>query len=65
MTESREATVTLADRAGTKISNVTPKQLAFLDGYLTGLQALETAERNKEDKQDGEKHSSVNDTDNG
>lgn len=50
MTESREATVTLADRAGTKFSKVTPKQLAFLDGYLTGLQAIETAERGKEAK---------------
>lgn len=52
MTDSHEATVTLADRAGTKFSKVTPKQLAFLDGYLTGLQAIETAERGKEDTQD-------------
>ena len=52
MTESHEATVTLADKAGTKVSKVTPKQLAFLDGYLTGLQALETVERGKEETKD-------------
>ena len=31
MSESREATITLANKAGSKISKVTPKQFAFLD----------------------------------
>lgn len=54
MSESREATITLANKAGSKISKVTPKQFAFLEGYVAGLQAADkmTAERNKEDKKD-------------
>lgn len=51
MSESREATITLANKAGSKISKVTPKQFAFLEGYVAGLQAADkmTAERNRED----------------
>lgn len=54
MSESREATITLANKAGSKISKVTPKQFAFLEGYVAGLQAADkmTAERNREDKKD-------------
>lgn len=54
MSESREATITLANKAGSKISKVTPKQFAFLEGYIAGLQAVDkmTAERNREDKKD-------------
>lgn len=54
MSESREATITLANKAGSKVSKVTPKQFAFLEGYIAGLQAVDkmTAERNKEDKKD-------------
>lgn len=51
MSESREATITLANKAGSKVSKVTPKQFAFLEGYIAGLQAVDkmTAERNRED----------------
>lgn len=54
MSESREATITLANKAGSKVSKVTPKQFAFLEGYIAGLQAVDkmTAERNREDKKD-------------
>lgn len=68
MSESREATITLANKAGSKISKVTPKQFAFLEGYVAGLQAADkmTAERNKEDKKDGEgTGNSINDPDKG
>lgn len=68
MSESREATITLANKAGSKISKVTPKQFAFLEGYVAGLQAADkmTAERNKEDKKDGDNSgSSINDPDQG
>lgn len=56
MSESLEATITLANRAGSKVSKVTPNQFAFLEGYLAGLQAVDktTAERNREDKKDGD-----------
>ena len=54
MSESREATITLANKAGSKVRKVTPKQFAFLEGYIAGLQAVDkmTAERNREDKKD-------------
>ena len=54
MSESREATITLANKAGSKVSKVAPKQFAFLEGYIAGLQAVDkmTAERNREDKKD-------------
>lgn len=61
MSESREATITLANKAGSKVSKVTPKQFAFLEGYIAGLQAFDkmTAERNREDKKDGENMGSI------
>lgn len=68
MSESREATITLANKAGSKVSKVTPKQFAFLEGYIVGLQAVDkmTAERNREDKKDESKHTSnANDSDRG
>lgn len=68
MSESREATITLANKAGSKISKVTPKQFAFLEGYIAGLQAVDkmTAERNREDKKDESKHTgNANDSDRG
>lgn len=68
MSESREATITLANKAGSKISKVTPKQFAFLEGYVAGLQAADkmTAERSREDKKDGDNSgSSINDPDQG
>lgn len=68
MSESREATITLANKAGSKVSKVTPKQFAFLEGYIAGLQAVDkmTAERNREDKKDESKHTSnANDSDRG
>lgn len=68
MSESREATITLANKAGSKISKVTPKQFAFLEGYVAGLQAADkmTAERNREDKKDGDTTgSSLDDPDKG
>lgn len=68
MSESREATITLANKAGSKVSKVTPKQFAFLEGYIAGLQAVDkmAAERNREDKKDGDNQgSSINDPDQG
>lgn len=61
MSESREATITLANKAGSKVSKVTPKQFAFLEGYIAGLQAVDkmTAKRNREDKKDGENMGSI------
>lgn len=68
MSESCEATITLASKAGSKISKVTPKQFAFLEGYIAGLQAVDkmAAERNREDKKDGDgTGNSINDPDQG
>ena len=68
MSESREATITLANKAGSKISKVTPKQFAFLEGYVAGLQAADkmTAEGSREDKKDDDSTgSSINDPEQG
>jgi len=51
MTSSREKTIKLANEAGEVMSvSLTPKQLGFLQGYLSGIKALERKEVSKDEQ---------------
>lgn len=51
------------EEIGPKAFSLSGKAKTYIQGFLAGL---ETAERNREDKKDGDNHgSSINDTDQG
>lgn len=53
MTSSRDKTIKLANEAGEVMSvSLTPKQLGFLQGYLSGVKAIEKKEADKDERLD-------------
>ena len=64
MTESERADKQCSlEEIGPKAFSLSGKAKTYIQGFLAGL---ETAERNREDKKDGDNHgSSINDTDQG